>query len=205
MLALHTPLSGPTSSRRDLLASWAPWSLTLGMQEVTGFPSSPILSPHRWPDTLVVLEREETMERRLAKTLAALSPFGGKSKRCLLLMEFICFYKTTWAQESSSHLSEANSSQKGGKSLSYVSQLIPRGFACGNWGGGGQKLSSGMRNLARLSPKVNPIFEQVAESKGNFPSLNTPTAGTEEGKGERGILCTLFSRGPNSFVCFVKD
>lgn len=118
-------------------------------------------------------------------------------------MEFICFYKTTWGQESSSHLSEANSSQKGGKSLSYVSQLISRGFACGK--GLGQNLSSRMRNLARLSPKVNPIFEQVAESKGNFPSLNIPTAGTEEGKGERRILCTFFSRGPNSFVCLMKD
>lgn len=44
MLALHIPLSGPTSSGRDLLASWAPWSLTLGMEEVTDTPSSPILS-----------------------------------------------------------------------------------------------------------------------------------------------------------------
>lgn len=87
---------------------------------------------------------------------------------------------------------EANSRQKGRKSLSYVSQLIPPGFACGK--GVGQKFSSGIRNLARLSPKVNPIFEQVAESKGNSPSLNTPTAGTEEGKGERGILCAFFKR-----------
>lgn len=35
MLAPHTPFfSGPTSSRKDLLASWAWWSLTLGVDEV---------------------------------------------------------------------------------------------------------------------------------------------------------------------------
>lgn len=58
--------------------------------------------------------------------------------------------------------------------------------------GVGPKLSLGMRNLDRLSPKVKPIFEQKLNLKETSPPSTLLQLGLRKGKEKEGFFVHFF-------------